>query len=215
MNDIQRHELLLEDPKRTHELGRAIGESCRGGEHICLRGDLGAGKTTLVRGLAEGIGIAPSAISSPTYTILHEHRDGRSGLSLVHADLYRIGDADELESLGWEELRSDASTILAVEWPERVPEALPAPGMVLTLQHGPEENTRHLLIEVSVTSPHLLSAAVGRPCRSCGDLIALENTFAPFCSERCRMADLGSWFEGRFSISREIEEDDLIDPEIG
>lgn len=215
MTDVQTQEILLEDPRRTHELGRAIGAACLGGEHLCLRGDLGAGKTTLVRGLAEGLGVDPGSISSPTFTILHEHRGGHGGLGLVHADLYRIGDADELEALGWEELRSDGSMVLAVEWPERVPEALPAPAMVLTLQHGPEPTARHLRLDVSVRAPHLLVAAVARPCRSCGGEVAPASSFAPFCSDRCRLADLGNWFGGRYAISREIEEDDLVDPEIG
>ena len=215
MTDPQRHELLLDGPTRTHQLGRAIGEACHGGEHIGLQGDLGSGKTTLVRGLAEGLGLEVDVVSSPTFTILHDHRSGRSGLGLVHADLYRIGDVDELEALGWDELRSDSSTILAVEWHDKVPEALPAPGLVITLGHGPESTARHARIQVASSSPHLLAACSGDPCRSCGGVVMPGSAFEPFCSDRCRLADLGNWFGGRYSISREIEEDDLIDPEIG
>ena len=167
------------------------------------------------RGLAEGLGLEMAVVSSPTFTILHEHHGGRSGLRLVHADLYRLGDVEELEALGWDELRSDASTVLAVEWPEKVPEALPAQGLVVTLGHGSESTTRHARLRVSKSSPHLLAACSGKPCRSCGGVVMPGGTYEPFCSERCRLADLGNWFGGHYSISREIEEDDLIDPEIG
>ena len=215
MTDDRQMELLLDRPERTHQLGRVIGEARRGGEHISLQGDLGAGKTALVRGLAEGLGLEMAVVSSPTFTILHEHHGGRSGLRLVHADLYRLGDVEELEALGWDELRSDASTVLAVEWPEKVPEALPAPGLVVTLGHGSESTTRHARLRVSKSSPHLLAACSGKPCRSCGGVVMPGGTYEPFCTERCRLADLGNWFGGHYSISREIEEDDLIDPEIG
>jgi len=91
---------------------------------------------------------------------------------------------------------------------------VPAPAMIITLQHGPEPTARHLLLEISMSAPHLLVAAVGRSCRTCGGTVTPGSSCAPFCSDRCRLADLGNWFGGRYAISREIEEDDLMDPEI-
>jgi tRNA threonylcarbamoyladenosine biosynthesis protein TsaE len=100
----------------TAELARAIGEGFRGGEVVLLTGELGAGKTAFVRGLAHGLGADPDEVASPTFVLLTSY-PGR--LTLHHADLYRLrGDGDERE-LGLEELPG-ATGVLAVEWAERL-----------------------------------------------------------------------------------------------
>jgi tRNA threonylcarbamoyladenosine biosynthesis protein TsaE len=93
------------------ELARSLGE----GSVILLYGDLGAGKTAFVRGVAEGLGINPDEVSSPTFTLIQHYR-GR--LPLCHVDLYRIGNPREIEELGLDELA--ATGIMAVEWAEKL-----------------------------------------------------------------------------------------------
>ena len=83
---------------------------------LLLAGDLGAGKTTFVKGLAAGLGIDPAEVSSPTFTLLHEYRGGR--LTLYHADLYRL-DNTATEDLGLEET-GVRDGVLAIEWPDRL-----------------------------------------------------------------------------------------------
>jgi tRNA threonylcarbamoyladenosine biosynthesis protein TsaE len=90
------------------------------GDVVLLSGNLGAGKTAFVRGLAEGLGIDPEDVSSPTFTLVHEYRGGR--LTLYHADLYRLEKA-ATDDLGLEELQSG---VLAIEWPDRLTHSLPS-----------------------------------------------------------------------------------------
>ena len=207
-------DICLETPASTHELGRTIGQACLGGERIALIGEMGAGKTAFARGLAEGLGIAPTAVSSPTFTILHEHPDARDGLRLVHADAYRVADLEELEALGWHELLEDGRTVIALEWPDRIQGALPAPSLVVRLEHGDGEQRRFATVHVEESGRHL-HAVTPRTCPICeAPMDAGVETF-PFCSSRCRMADLGKWFAGGYVVSREIEEDDLVDPDLG
>jgi tRNA threonylcarbamoyladenosine biosynthesis protein TsaE len=103
------------------ELGRKLGTSLRGGEVVLLFGELGAGKTAFVRGLARGLGADPAEVASPTFVLLTSH-PGR--LTLHHADLYRLrGEGDERE-LGLEELPGPRG-VLAVEWAERLHDRRP------------------------------------------------------------------------------------------
>jgi tRNA threonylcarbamoyladenosine biosynthesis protein TsaE len=91
---------------------------------IALVGPVGAGKTLFVRGLAEGLGVDPGEVASPTFAIASEHR-GAGGLRFAHVDLYRIEREAELESVGLRDLFAPG-VVLAVEWADRFPEALPA-----------------------------------------------------------------------------------------
>jgi tRNA threonylcarbamoyladenosine biosynthesis protein TsaE len=100
----------------THLLARELAATLEAGDVLLLSGDLGAGKTTFVRGLAEGLGIDPAEVSSPTFTLLHEYRGGR--LALYHADLYRL-DKTATEDLGLEET-GVRDGVLAIEWPDRL-----------------------------------------------------------------------------------------------
>ena len=105
----------------TQHLAREFASTLRAGDVLLLSGDLGAGKTTFVRGLAEGLGIDPGEVSSPTFTLLHEYRGGR--LHLYHADLYRL-DKTATDDLGLEET-GVRDGVLAIEWPDRLAHALP------------------------------------------------------------------------------------------
>ncbi|MEN8143692.1 MAG: tRNA (adenosine(37)-N6)-threonylcarbamoyltransferase complex ATPase subunit type 1 TsaE, partial [Gemmatimonadota bacterium] len=102
------------------EVGRGLGSD---GPFVCLIGELGAGKSTLVRAVCEGAGVA-GAVLSPTFTLVHRH-DRPGGGPLFHADLYRLEDEEQLWDVGWTELASALSPVF-VEWPERASAHLPA-----------------------------------------------------------------------------------------
>ncbi len=106
----------------TVELGRRLAGELPARGVVLLIGNLGAGKTTLAKGIAEGRGAAPAdEVSSPTFTLIHEYGDGR----VYHIDLYRLEEARAVESLGLDELfERDALTL--IEWGERFPELMPA-----------------------------------------------------------------------------------------
>jgi len=100
----------------TAGAGRELGGTLSAGDVVLLYGDLGAGKTAFVKGLAEGLGIARDEVSSPTFTLIQEYRGGR--LTLFHVDLYRIDDPRELDDLGLDEIADEG--VLAIEWSEKL-----------------------------------------------------------------------------------------------
>lgn len=102
--------------QETATVARTLAEELRAGDILLLSGNLGAGKTAFVRGLAEGLGIDPREVSSPTFTLVHEYRGGR--LTLYHVDLYRL-DRAATDDLGLEEL-GVRDGVLAIEWPDRL-----------------------------------------------------------------------------------------------
>lgn len=99
----------------TIDAGRALAAELRPDDVVLLTGDLGAGKTAFVKGLAEGLGVDPLEVSSPTFTLIQEYRGGR--LTLHHIDLYRLMPR-EVDDLGLEELVISGA-VVAVEWPDR------------------------------------------------------------------------------------------------
>ena len=105
----------------TQALGKKLAESLRPGDVIAYFGDLGAGKTAFTRGIAEGLGVSEQ-VTSPTYTIVNEYLSGR--LPLFHFDMYRLGSSDELFDIGWDDYLARGG-VCAVEWSERVSDALP------------------------------------------------------------------------------------------
>jgi tRNA threonylcarbamoyladenosine biosynthesis protein TsaE len=121
-NQIPTAEWVCESVAETRKAGRQLAGWLRGGEVLSLEGPLGAGKTTFVQGLAEGLGCRAEEVSSPTFTLVHEYPDGR--LPFVHLDLYRLESPEELAALGFDDLLS-GSTIAAIEWGDKFPQALP------------------------------------------------------------------------------------------
>ena len=123
--------MRIESAEEMQALGRFLGERLRPGDVVCLRGDLGAGKTTLTQGIAAGMGVS-RPVSSPTFTLVHEH-PGR--VPLFHMDAYRLDSSEELWDLGFEEyLRAEG--VVVIEWCERVSEALPDERLTLHLEHA-------------------------------------------------------------------------------
>ena len=112
--------VLTHSPEETEAVGYDLAQQLQPGSVIAFYGDLGAGKTAFTRGLARGLG-SEVPVTSPTYTIVNEYLCGR--LPLFHFDMYRLGSADELFDIGWEDYLQ-RSGICAVEWSENVEEAL-------------------------------------------------------------------------------------------
>lgn len=125
----------------AHELAREL----TAGATLLLSGDLGAGKTAFVKGLAEGLGIDPGEVTSPTFTLVHEYRGGR--LPLIHVDLYRL-DAAELDEIGLDpDLAREG--IVAVEWAERLARPVADAQYVRMADAGGDSR----VIEISATPP--------------------------------------------------------------
>lgn len=231
-----------ESLERTLAIGRAVAQHVRAGDVIGLIGELGAGKTQFVRGLAQGLGCAEMAVASPTFVLVHEYEpDPGSKPVLVHIDAYRLRSLEDLESIGWEpraearvsDLRRDA--VVAVEWADRLGDLLGDSHLLVRLSH--DETGRRIQIEAtpawesrwraleqglahaqlmklddSSDSPRGKPSAAGmtkRACPMCKGPVLPESTFAPFCSKRCKLADLAKWMRGDYTISRPIEQADL------
>jgi len=122
--------LHLADDGETHGLGGALAKLMGAGMTLYLSGELGAGKTTLARGLINGLGYQ-GRVKSPTYSLVELYVV--SGLNLYHFDLYRFTEAEELRDAGLGEYFNDASLCI-VEWPERARELLPEPDLAITLE---------------------------------------------------------------------------------
>ena len=128
----ERIEVTTSSREETEALGERIGREAHPGDVIALWGELGAGKTTLVRGIAKGLGIGPREVTSPTFIIVHEHEGGR--LPLFHIDMYRVTPA-ETGSIGWEEALASGG-VTAIEWPDRVERTLPPDRLDVHLEHA-------------------------------------------------------------------------------
>jgi tRNA threonylcarbamoyladenosine biosynthesis protein TsaE len=128
---------LTRSELETTTAGRRLAAQLEAGSVVLLFGDLGAGKTAFVRGLAEGLALSGDQVSSPTFTIVQEYRGGR--LPLFHADLYRLNDAREVEDLGLDEI--SAGGVLAVEWADKL-ETVPPGAVRVTIDHAGEHERR-------------------------------------------------------------------------
>jgi tRNA threonylcarbamoyladenosine biosynthesis protein TsaE len=106
-----------------------------GGDVIALSGELGSGKTTLVRGLAQGMGFSGKEVASPSFTLVNEYE---GPLPLFHLDLYRLGDERELHEIGYEEYINKAG-VAVIEWADRIPHAVPDESLWITLQYRTAE----------------------------------------------------------------------------
>lgn len=131
-------DFISEGAPQTHQWGKALAERLAPGTTVLLVGDLGAGKTTLARGVADGLGIDPDEIHSPTFVLIHEH-EGR--LPLVHVDAYRVNDPDELVDVGLlEYLGGDGVTL--IEWGDQVRSLAPDDAWEVHLSHVDEGKRR-------------------------------------------------------------------------
>ena len=130
-------EFITNSPAQTEEVGIRLAAQLKPGAVIAYRGDLGAGKTAFTRGLARGLGIG-DPVTSPTYTIVNEYLGGR--LPLFHFDMYRLGSADDLFDIGWDDYL-ERGGVCAVEWSENVAEAMESP-ITVTIEKLGEESRK-------------------------------------------------------------------------
>ncbi|MCA1958911.1 MAG: tRNA (adenosine(37)-N6)-threonylcarbamoyltransferase complex ATPase subunit type 1 TsaE [Nitrospira sp.] len=145
-------ELLLLSPAQTDILGRTIGRALREGNVLALTGELGSGKTALVRGIATGLGVASTTVSSPTFVLVHEYQ-GR--LPLFHLDLYRLKEPTEAETIGLSNYFTEFS-VTAVEWADRFPFLLPQDHLDICLRHWSLTRRRAVLKATGPRSADLL-----------------------------------------------------------
>lgn len=136
-------EFITRSPDETRALGGRLADALQGGEVIAFTGDLGAGKTAFVSGMACALGV-DERVTSPTFTIVNEYEGGR--LPLFHFDMYRLGSADELFHIGWEDYLARGG-ICAVEWSENVDEAIDEDAIRVAILRGDDENSRVITIE--------------------------------------------------------------------
>jgi len=236
---VREYSFLSIDEQATAAFARGLALVLRGGDVVLLRGDLGAGKTTLTRGLAASLGVAPGLVSSPTFVIMNqypivpaklepakiepgklEHAKPGAARELVHVDAYRLNSVEDLESIGWDRVVTEAGVaradaIVVVEWPEKIADAFRAleHGEVRLEAEGPSTARR-----ITVSLPESWSQRVGaedllsRPpieCRTTGRWVEPTAKSYPFADQRAQMADLNKWFTGGYKVSRPATQADF------
>lgn len=132
-------------PEATYDLGEHLGRQAQPGQIYCLDGDLGVGKTVFAQGFAAGLGIA-GPVNSPTFTILQQYDEGR--LPLYHFDVYRIGDVEEMDEIGYEDCFYGDGVCL-IEWSQLIGEILPEEVIRVRIEKDPEQgfDYRRITIE--------------------------------------------------------------------
>ena len=138
--------LIIEthDPEETFEVGRKIGMNAKPGQIYTLTGDLGVGKTVFTQGVAAGLGIT-EPVNSPTFTIIQEYEDGR--LPFYHFDVYRIGDLEEMEEIGYDDYFFGQGICL-IEWAELIEEILPEKRIEVTIEKDLEKGFEYRKITI-------------------------------------------------------------------
>ena len=131
-------------PEETFRLGERLGRQARAGQIYTLRGDLGVGKTVFTQGIARGLGIT-EAVSSPTFTIVQEYQEGR--LPFYHFDVYRIGDIEEMDEIGYEDYFYGNGVCL-IEWAELIGELLPEQRIAVRIEKDLEKGFDYRKITV-------------------------------------------------------------------
>ncbi len=234
------HELAEEGA--TEALARSLAAVLRPGDVITLEGELGAGKTTLVRSLAAALGVAPGAVSSPTFVVINQYAipaakpaGENSGAAhslangqLIHVDAYRVHDVSELENAGWDHLfdvsgRPMGAAAAVIEWPSRIETVIPRDACQIVLE-ATGANSRRAAISVATawlegpgardSVQRLIESAPTR-CPVTREWVEATRPSYPFATERARLADLHKWFSGEHALPREIRTEDDEDMGLG
>ena len=153
---MDRLEFVLRSLEETSALGKVIGQAVIGGNIVYLDGDLGAGKTTLTKSLAEALGIPGQAVSSPTFSLVQEYVGGR--LTLYHLDIYRLQTAAEVINLGIDDYFADNHAVIVIEWAKNAVDMLPTDALSIGLSARPNANEQRdvILMANGVESSALL-----------------------------------------------------------
>ncbi|PCI08529.1 tRNA (adenosine(37)-N6)-threonylcarbamoyltransferase complex ATPase subunit type 1 TsaE [bacterium] len=208
--------IKVQRPARSLDHTRVIANDLaavlRPGDIVKLVGEMGAGKTTFVRMLAQSFGIAENAVSSPTFVIMNIYDRGKGKPPLAHMDCYRLGDESELDALGWDQI-VDSGAIILIEWPDRIASALPDDCLTINIDHV-DETSRHFRFEIPKAWLDRAGFDAIRPrpdttCPTMGTPVPGDCLTWPFASEQARMADLNAWFNEKHTISRPIEQTDI------
>ncbi|HYY53125.1 MAG TPA: tRNA (adenosine(37)-N6)-threonylcarbamoyltransferase complex ATPase subunit type 1 TsaE [Myxococcales bacterium] len=147
-------QLLLKSPAATRALGKKLGAVLQPGDFVALIGELGAGKTLLVKAVAEGAGAEPA--TSPSFALVNRYR---GPVLLQHLDLYRVASAGELFSLGFDDLVAEPAATLC-EWADRAQAALPADRLEIVLEHAGPRSRKVRLHATGPRAEKLLAAIV-------------------------------------------------------
>ncbi len=135
--------VITHSSAQTQKLGKDLAKEFLHGAVVCLRGELGAGKTTLIQGIAKGLGIK-AKISSPTFIIVHRHK--LKANFIWHIDLYRLTSLEEAKAVGIEEILEDKNSVILIEWPEKIEKLLPKKRWEIKLE-AVSENERRVSYE--------------------------------------------------------------------
>jgi tRNA threonylcarbamoyladenosine biosynthesis protein TsaE len=128
--------------KELMALGRRLGSELNPGAVVALIGDLGAGKTTLAKAIAAGLGVQET-ITSPTFTIIHEYESGR--LPFYHFDVYRLENPSEMEILGWEDYFFGKG-VTVIEWADRIPDLIPKDAVRIDISYAEDPEVRKIIV---------------------------------------------------------------------
>ncbi|MCC6758570.1 MAG: tRNA (adenosine(37)-N6)-threonylcarbamoyltransferase complex ATPase subunit type 1 TsaE [Candidatus Omnitrophica bacterium] len=125
--------ITTHSPSETQAIGEQLAKLCKGGEIICLSGDLGTGKTTFVKGIARGLKIDEKKVNSPTFVIMNLYEEGR--LPLYHFDFYRLEKPEEIGGVGYDEFLY-GNGVAVIEWSERFGALMPPENLAIHLAHS-------------------------------------------------------------------------------
>ena len=159
MPAVQMFELISQSAEHTRRLGEHLGRVLQPGDVLCLQGDLGAGKTTFVQGLAHGWG-SLDEVSSPTFILVNVYRRG-DGSQLFHMDAYRLDSPAEAEQLDLDSMLADGA--LLIEWPERLGSLIPAEHVWLHITHLDDEKRSLTFTAHGTRAGELLTALTRLP----------------------------------------------------
>jgi tRNA threonylcarbamoyladenosine biosynthesis protein TsaE len=211
----------------TAALASGLADIMQPGDVIALEGDLGAGKTTFTRELANALGVHAGTVSSPTFVIVNVYPvPTRAGSStpaiarLIHIDAYRVSSDEDLEPLGWDQLFNTATkqaasdAVAIVEWPQRIAHALPDSSRLVRIRiEAVGESQRQFTFELpdAFQSRPLAAWFTSRPPVRCPKSQAWTSPTAatyPFANERARSSDLFGWLTDSYTVSKPAEHDE-------